>query len=240
MFQLPEPVFDFLMVLPAFLLGIGLHEWAHAWTADRLGDSTAADEGRLSLNPLDHLDPIGTLIILLAVLQNLPLIGWGKPVPVSRGRFRRPIVDSMKVALAGPMMNLAIASAAFFLWALLLRSGAIYHLPSDTMVNVHQMVFLIATVNLSLAVFNMLPVPPLDGSKVLENFVNTEKLILMRQIEPYGMLILLVLVQTPILRIPLQLFQGGALQAWGSLALSGTALLLTAGAWAWFVRSLRR
>jgi Zn-dependent protease len=192
------------LVLPAFLLGIGFHEFAHAYLAVRLGDPTPEDEGRLSLNPLDHLEPMGSLLILGAYVMHLPLIGWGLPVPVRAAAFRNPIRDMMKVALAGPLMNLAIAGAGAALWMAgdSVRFGMGWGLAPKAAYNLQLVLQAIIVTNLSLALFNLLPIPPLDGTWVLREFLNSEQTLLLARIEPFGFLILLLLIQTPLLEAP--------------------------------------
>jgi Zn-dependent protease len=143
--------------LLALVLILTVHEFAHAWVALRLGDPTADRAGRVSLNPLKHLDPLGTIMLFLAG------IGWGKPVPVDPRNFENPVRDQALTALAGPMANLLLAIMASIPFSFLPELGAIAPLNA----------FLGAVLELSLVLFlfNMLPFPPLDGSKVFMIFV---------------------------------------------------------------------
>lgn len=134
--------------LIALLVGITVHEFAHAWTAQLLGDPTAKYQGRVSLNPLAHLDPLGTILLFVAGF------GWGKPVPVNPQYFERPALDELLVALAGPASNFLTA----LVLALLLRL-----IPSAP---VAEVMILVIHINLYLMVFNLVPIPPLDGSKI--------------------------------------------------------------------------
>jgi len=240
-FAVPVEVKLLLLNLPAILLGIGLHEWAHAWTAWKLGDSTPEEEGRLSLNPLDHLDPLGTILIIVGLVSNLPVIGWGKPVMISPSSFRKPIEDKMKVALAGPMMNLAIAGFAVI--GIHALAFVRYHLATDGgspfWLNGYQLLMNIVVVNFSLALFNMIPIPPLDGSKVLENFVDADKTLLLRQIEPFGIVIVFALLQTGTLDLPFGWLWAGIRTLMLSPMLSVLYLALALLGWWLFVRSLR-
>lgn len=140
---------EWLLFLPALLIAITVHEFAHAWTADRLGDPTPGLDGRISLNPLRHLDPIGTLMLLFF------RFGWGKPVVFDPYNLRHPRRDAALISLAGPAVNLILATALSFV----LRFS-----PSSLF-----SVFLYSCIliNINLAIFNLLPVPPLDGSKIL-------------------------------------------------------------------------
>lgn len=147
-----EFVWQFLIWLPAVLVALALHEAAHAYTADRLGDPTPRRLGRVTLNPFVHLDPMGTL--LLAVVH----FGWGKPVPVDPRYFRQPRRDMMLVALAGPLAN--IVTATIFGLSLRLVDHGLSPL-------VYTAVDALVLISLLLAVFNLLPIPPLDGSKIL-------------------------------------------------------------------------
>ena len=154
------------VVIPWFLIlivSLSVHEAAHAWTADRLGDPTARHLGRLTVNPLKHVDLIGTVIFpLLAVYSGLPLIGWAKPVPVTLRNLRSPRRDFAVVALAGPVSNLLLASLGAVIVSVA-ASGA-----SGLVMN---LVIFAAQMNVLLAVFNLIPVPPLDGGNVLAGLV---------------------------------------------------------------------
>ena len=145
------------------LISLTIHEAAHAWTADRLGDPTARRLGRVSLNPLVHIDWIGTVLLpIIAAVSNLPLIGWAKPVPVSVGNLRHPRRDFMLVAAAGPISNLLQAIA----WALVLR--VILAAPDGDAAYFLQRAVII---NLLLMFFNLIPIPPLDGSRVVDGLI---------------------------------------------------------------------
>lgn len=228
------------LVLPAFLLGIGFHEFAHAYVAVRLGDPTPEDEGRLSLNPLDHLEPMGSLLILGAFVMHLPLIGWGLPVPVRAAAFRNPIRDMMKVALAGPLMNLAIAGGGAALWMAgdSLRFGMDWGLDRSAAFNIQLVLQSIIVTNLSLALFNLLPIPPLDGTWILREFLNSDQTLLLARVEPFGFLILLLLMQTPLLDAPFR-FVFRLMPAICDSALWLAAYLAVVGlAWHLLLRSL--
>lgn len=172
------------------LLAITLHEAAHGYVAHWLGDDTAYVRGRVSLNPLRHVDPFGTVLLpgMLVLLHSPVVFGYAKPVPVAFGRLRNPKRDMMLVALAGPGANLALALIAAFLLhiARVLPAGADVWL-ANTLVN---MIWL----NLVLAVFNMLPIPPLDGGRVLVGLLPPPLDYKLARMERHGMLILLGLL----------------------------------------------
>jgi Zn-dependent protease len=159
---------NFVDLLVGFVVLVGsltIHETAHAWTADRLGDPTARLLGRVSLNPVVHVDLIGTVVFpLIAMLTHLPLIGWAKPVPVNLRNLRDPRRDYVLVAAAGPASNLALAVAAAV--ALQALGGQTSYGASASGV-VEAVLAMAVIVNVLLAVFNMIPVPPLDGGNVL-------------------------------------------------------------------------
>jgi Zn-dependent protease len=237
---LPPQLLQVVLTLPALLLGIGLHEWAHAWVAWRLGDNTPEEDGRLSLNPLDHLDPVGTLVILGAMISQVPLLGWGKPVEISPGAFRRPIVDKMKVSIAGPMMNLLIASCGLIVFHVCdaVRAQVQDAVAPSFWANLWIMLWQIVMLNFALAMFNMIPIPPLDGAKVLENFLSAPQTLVLRKIEPFGFLILVGILSTGILQGPYTLLLTAAALVQQSLAVSLTFLGVVVMAWVLLVRSL--
>jgi Zn-dependent protease len=178
------------------LFSLTVHEAAHAWAADRLGDATARRLGRLSLNPFVHLDLVGTILVpAVAVATGAPLIGWAKPVPVHAGHLRRPRRDLMAVAAAGPASNLLLAFGA----ALAIRLGPPWPDAAGPIAIAEPLEALVAAalqVNLLLAVFNLLPVPPLDGSAVVAGLLPGPLAARYERIRPYGIVILYALVFT--------------------------------------------
>ncbi|MEN9774124.1 MAG: hypothetical protein RL322_1194 [Pseudomonadota bacterium] len=181
------------------LFAITLHEAAHAWVAARLGDPTARQLGRVSANPLRHIDPVGTLIVPALILLTSKalgggglLFGWAKPVPIEVARLRRPRRDLGLVAAAGPMANILMALA----WALALKLQIWAGLDQEFLLRVAQAGIL---VNVGLAVINLLPLPPLDGGRIVAAFLPVRAAIAFYRIERYGLLIVLALLATGVL-----------------------------------------
>jgi Zn-dependent protease len=189
-------------ILPV-LAAIILHEVAHGVVAYRLGDPTALRAGRLTLNPLPHIDPIGTVILplFLIVAQSPFMFGWARPVPVNYMNLRHPKRDMVLVAAAGPATNvtLAVLCAALLHGLLLLNlpaTGLGADIAATTLTPIALMARNAVIINIVLAVFNMLPIPPLDGGRVLAGLLPHAPALLFRRVEPYGMLILLALLMT--------------------------------------------
>jgi len=191
------PSIDFAQVLIAFsvlLVSLSVHEAAHAWTADRLGDPTARQLGRVSLNPAVHVDLIGTVLFpLIALLTNVPVIGWAKPVPVDVRHLPKPRRDFVLIAAAGPASNLVLAFVASLLLALIFRAVPPDNTATESVVAVLSGVI---GLNVMLAVFNMLPIPPLDGGNVLMGLLPPRLAVQFSQIREYGFVILYVLLLT--------------------------------------------
>ena len=179
------------------LFSLTVHEMAHAWTADRLGDPTARKLGRVSLNPMVHADLIGTIIFpLLAMVSSVPLIGWAKPVPVDSRQLRHPRRDYMIVAAAGPGSNLLMAVAAALALRLLPVSPVTLGEPNVS-APIAALLSQALRLNVLLAVFNMLPIPPLDGGNVLSGLLPARAAFRFNAIlRPYGFLILYALMLT--------------------------------------------
>ena len=167
LFRLPPEVL--VLLIPVLLFALVFHEFSHAWVANKLGDPTARYAGRLTLNPMAHLDPIGGLMILFVGF------GWAKPVPVDIRYLSNPRVDMMKIAFAGPASNLLLA----FIGGTILRSGFVH----GTMA---MMIMLFTQINIMLAVFNMIPIAPLDGSQIFSGLLIRTNPELIRNLQIYG------------------------------------------------------
>jgi Zn-dependent protease len=176
------------------LFSLTVHEMAHAWTADRLGDPTARLLGRVSLNPMVHADPIGTILFpLIAYVTQAPLIGWAKPVPVNVRQLRHQRRDYVLVAAAGPASNLVMAVGAAIVLAVLPISPQTLG-ESNVSVPIAALLSQAITLNVLLAVFNMIPIPPLDGGNVLFGLLPRHLAISFDRIRPYGFLLLYALI----------------------------------------------
>ncbi len=179
-----------LIIIVIILISFSTHEYAHGWMANRLGDPTARLEGRLSLNPIAHWDPLGTsLLVGLLLLRGIGLpvfvFGWGKPVPINENNFKNPRFDSFKTALAGPIVNLVLA----------IGLAQILYIPSMANSALAPVLVLAVTINIFLAIFNLLPVPPLDGSRILRIFLSDETYYRLEQFSSiliFGLLILIL------------------------------------------------
>src|SRR5277367_1792668 len=175
---------DILFQLIVFLFAISVHESAHARTANRRGDPTARMLGRVTLNPIKHIDPFGTVLLpLIAMLTHLPVIGWAKPTPVNPRNFKNPVLDDVLTSVAGPVSNFIVATGATILLAAvavaapegrLIVHGALAGVAygNSMLVPLSLLLFEVLEINVLLAVFNLIPIPPLDGSHVLRHFLS--------------------------------------------------------------------
>ena len=193
-FDIARMIQNIALIAPGFLLAITVHEYTHGYVAYRLGDPTAKLAGRLTFNPISHLDPFGTLVLVLT-----QMIGWAKPVPVDPRYLRNPRKDMLWISLGGPAANLVTAVvlavvlhviAAFLGWGMVGRGSSFVLAPF-----VYILLFGVK-INVILAIFNLIPVAPLDGAKILGGMLPRRQAYELEKLEPYGFIILMLLVFT--------------------------------------------
>lgn len=195
-----DRLFSILLSALAVIIGIVVHESAHALAAYVLGDSTARSRGRISLNPLAHIDPFGTVLLpLLMVLAGGPVFAYAKPVPIYLGNLKNPKRDEVLVALAGPLSNILVALVAALVYGVLLGAVLVPGLSAGTLSlgfanGIASFLVTLMSVNLSLAFFNLIPLPPLDGSSILVLFLKGEALRTYYEIQRYSMPILIIVL----------------------------------------------
>jgi len=198
---------DFLSAavgLVAFLFSVIVHENAHGLAAEHFGDTTARDMGRITMNPIPHIDPIGSILLPVAsYLSGVPFLGWAKPVPVNSANLRNPVVDNAYVAAAGPASNLLLALACSVVWILI---GLVYkHVPAIAAGGERSLLFFntlfssMITVNCVLALFNLIPIPPLDGHWILMRYLPAGPREALASVGRWGFLVLMLLLWTGVL-----------------------------------------
>jgi Zn-dependent protease len=178
-------LYEFLLTMVALVICITIHEFSHAYAADRAGDNTPRSRGRISLNPIDHLDPMGTIMMVVSSIAGFG-IGWGKPVPVNPNNFRHPRWDNLRVSLWGPLSNILTAAV----------TGTALRFFGESMTyNVAMFVGTLTVISIGLAVFNLIPIAPLDGSHILSSLLPYEQARHYdRVMGQYGMLIFMALI----------------------------------------------
>ena len=211
---------EFLLLLPVFLLSVIVHECAHGWMALWCGDSTARDRGRLTLNPLPHLDPIGSIVLPVVLhLTHAPfLFGWAKPVPIEGANLRNPRNDMVRVAMAGPASNALLALG----FAALARVAP----ESGRFATLGVMGYYGVFINCALGLFNLLPIPPLDGSWVLMRFLKMRYVIVLQQFRLVGLVLVAAVLSQPrishvLIGVPLRAAVSGCLGLFGLPAPEG-------------------
>jgi len=199
-----SPILNCAITYISLVFVISVHEWAHAWTADKCGDPTARFLGRMTWNPLPHLDMIGTVIIpLIGILGPLfagglpiALIGWGKPVPVNPNNFRNYVRDDVLVSAAGPVSNVVITVVALvIIRVLMLTNIEVVHLAA------FKVLYPLAHLSLFLAFFNLIPIPPLDGSHLIRPLLSFNARQVFDKMAAYGFILILVFVNLPVFRV---------------------------------------
>jgi Zn-dependent protease len=175
----------FLYLLPVLLASMTLHELAHAWVADRLGDPTPREHGRLTLNPIPHIDPLGTAMFAITYFTTPFIFGWARPVLVTPANFRKPKEHMGLVAIAGPIVNFVIA---------LVCLAVLVHGDLDPFGEAWRVISLSYQVNLVLGIFNLIPIPPLDGSRIVGAFLSDDLYIHWSRLDQYGMIGIFALV----------------------------------------------
>lgn len=188
-----DTLFTAITLIPALVLAIVFHEVAHGYVAKLLGDPTASEQRRLSLNPLRHVDPIGTVLLPgLLALTGAPVFGWAKPVPVNKWRLRNPRFGMMAVAAAGPGINLVLAAIGAVVLGLLARG--VDAPPTGMLALSMTGIQFFILVNIFLALFNLLPIPPFDGSHIVEGILPEPLARQYQRLRPYGFLLLIALL----------------------------------------------
>jgi Zn-dependent protease len=198
---------DILFKLIVFLFAISVHESAHAWMASRRGDPTARMLGRVTLNPIKHIDPVGTVLLpLIALVSHFPVLGWAKPTPVDPRNFKNPVLDDILTSVAGPVSNFLVATAALIALALIKLSSPlgqqiVFGIPhgwispemNSVLVPACLLLYELMVINVVLGVFNLIPVPPLDGSHVLRHFLSASVLRIYDTVGVFGLMALVFL-----------------------------------------------
>ena len=172
-----EFLYWIIYAIPSIIIASSIHEYFHAWTAYRLGDPTAKANGRLTLNPLAHIDPVGAIAMIIF------RFGWSKPVPINPWNFEKRRRDTALTALAGPVSNFITAGLVAIIFAIINNDGLIANF-----------LFIFATINLSLGIFNLIPIPPLDGHKIINGLLPQRLSYYWEKLEKYSWILILILI----------------------------------------------
>jgi Zn-dependent protease len=201
--QISEKLISFLFFIPIFLVSLTIHEFAHAITAAKLGDNTAKDMGRMTINPIKHADLIGTILVpLMSFFSGFALIGWAKPVPVDRRNFKNPFKDDAFVSFAGPFSNLVLA----IVFALILTATYNSSMNSDSLIL--NILWYGTFFNVFLFFFNLIPIPPLDGSHILFDLFPNKFTASLLRLGIYGSIALLFFIYSPLWKYFFMLING--------------------------------
>ena len=200
-----QSLYRYLIYGIALLTALPFHECAHSWTANKLGDPTARINGRMTLNPLAHLDPFGALLMIFTG------IGWAKPVPINARNFKHPKWEMAISSLAGPVSNLLLAYLSMILWKI--TTIVSYYHSGFFVQNLITIFATMVSINIGLAVFNFIPIPPLDGSRILSLFLPERTYFSIMRYERYAMLALMIAVYFGLLDGPLGFFRHLALNS---------------------------
>ncbi len=196
MSSIPDIAYTIAVWAAPILFAITLHEAAHGWVANKLGDPTAKSLGRITLNPIKHIDPVGTIAVPLFLAMISPFVlGWAKPVPVEPRYFKSPLLDMALVAVAGPVSNFFMAC----FWAMFIQLAVMSLEPSQTLAFLTEMGKNGIIINIVLMVLNLLPIPPLDGGRVVAGILPPKLALPFMQLERFGMIIILLLLVSGIL-----------------------------------------
>lgn len=197
-FDIARIIQQIAILVPGFLVAVTVHEFAHGYVALQFGDPTAKQAGRLTINPISHIDPFGALALIIT-----QMIGWAKPVPVDPRYLRNPRQDMVWISLAGPASNFitaAVCAALLHALIYLVGSGFVTGQPGTMSGSFLQVILYCIVINIGLGVFNLIPIPPLDGSKILEGILPRALAYEYQKIEAFGFIILLLLVFTGVVR----------------------------------------
>lgn len=186
------PLKELPLVFLAIAISLSVHEFAHAFVAYKFGDDTAQKQGRLTLSPLKHLDIFGTIAILIIGF------GWARPVPVNRNNFKHPRIAGILTTAAGPFSNLLLATIGLTISLILFKVGFFHSVPESLSTTINDFFDIFISMNLVLFVFNLIPLPPLDGYRIIEDLAPNDVRAKMSQYEQYGAIAFLIIVLTPL------------------------------------------